>query len=505
MKKKLRGLICLALSMLLMMSLLPATVFAEDVIYYVWVNGEQFTAEHRTITCGDGTATYDPATKTVTLENASITENSTLNLGADSKSVCICSIDIDTLTVECKGTNSITASGESKCGILAYGGNLRLWGDGYITVTGVEEAISATNNINIYDVSVIATGTTSAFSKRPYTNGYVIKAGENRNSAVTALETEIAGEKYVWLAPGYGVRVNGGEFAPNNLSIQCGEGTATYDLASNKITLTNATITEVSGANGASGVWCGIFSDRIEDLTIELIGDNTINIPASSYPQDRIYGIITLMSNIELTGAGNLNITITRDNSMAINAPKQLAVNCHGLTATANGLNSKALSFSSIVVPENAIIIKGQDEETAEQADSITSGADSYFLISNHSFVLDSEDDADCTTDGVKHYKCSHCNETKDEAGDSATGHTPSDWIIDKDATETEKGSKHKECTVCHETLETDEIPMLEKKKEEPKEPKQPELPDTGATATASAITLLLAASALVITKKRHK
>lgn len=41
------------------------------------------------------------------------------------------------------------------------------------------------------------------------------------------------------------------------------------------------------------------------------------------------------------------------------------------------------------------------------------------------------------------------------------TGHTPSDWIIDKNLTNTEFGSKHKECTICHKVLEEESIDKL--------------------------------------------
>ena len=41
------------------------------------------------------------------------------------------------------------------------------------------------------------------------------------------------------------------------------------------------------------------------------------------------------------------------------------------------------------------------------------------------------------------------------------TGHTPSDWIIDKNPTNTEFGSKHKECTICHKVLEEESIDKL--------------------------------------------
>lgn len=46
--------------------------------------------------------------------------------------------------------------------------------------------------------------------------------------------------------------------------------------------------------------------------------------------------------------------------------------------------------------------------------------------------------------------------------GDEYKKHTPSDWIVDTEATCTKAGSKHKECTICHEIIETVEIDPLE-------------------------------------------
>ena len=43
----------------------------------------------------------------------------------------------------------------------------------------------------------------------------------------------------------------------------------------------------------------------------------------------------------------------------------------------------------------------------------------------------------------------------------NATGHTSSDWIIDKNATVDAAGAKHKECTVCKVVLEKATIPQL--------------------------------------------
>ena len=57
------------------------------------------------------------------------------------------------------------------------------------------------------------------------------------------------------------------------------------------------------------------------------------------------------------------------------------------------------------------------------------------------------------TSDAAKHWHACDCGEKADEAA-----HT-FEWVIDKEATETEKGSKHEECTVCGYKKDAVEIP----------------------------------------------
>lgn len=63
MKKKLFAIL---LSIVMVAGLLPTVAFAEE-NYNLYVNGEQFTSEKLSIACGEGTASYDPNTKTLTL------------------------------------------------------------------------------------------------------------------------------------------------------------------------------------------------------------------------------------------------------------------------------------------------------------------------------------------------------------------------------------------------------------------------------------------------------
>ena len=70
---KTRKLMGLAAALAFAMVMLPASAFADTTQYDLFVNGEQFTSEKLTIECGEGTATYDPATQTLALNNAAIT------------------------------------------------------------------------------------------------------------------------------------------------------------------------------------------------------------------------------------------------------------------------------------------------------------------------------------------------------------------------------------------------------------------------------------------------
>lgn len=92
-----------------------------------------------------------------------------------------------------------------------------------------------------------------------------------------------------------------------------------------------------------------------------------------------------------------------------------------------------------------------------------------------------------CNGAGVIQYTCTRCGLTRLEAQDATghtpgpeatctepqicticgailelpTGHTPGDWIVDKEPTASEDGEKHQECVDCGEILDTEAIPKL--------------------------------------------
>lgn len=120
---KTRKLMGLAAALAFAMVMLPAAAFADTTQYDLFVNGEQFTSERLTIECGEGTATYDPATQTLALNNASITNAADYG-GIKSKLT-------GNLTITLQGNNSITF--DDNMGIMAAG-NVEITGPGNLAI-----------------------------------------------------------------------------------------------------------------------------------------------------------------------------------------------------------------------------------------------------------------------------------------------------------------------------------------------------------------------------------
>ena len=143
MKKKLLAIfICLVM----VAGLVPTVAFAAE-NYDLYVNGEQFTSEKLSITCGEGTASYDPNTKTLTLNNATITNGGKSDESPKYGTRVVGDTD---LTIKLSGTNSITL--DNGGGIFADGSsdNYNIIGDGKLTINVKWDALYTLNgNISI--------------------------------------------------------------------------------------------------------------------------------------------------------------------------------------------------------------------------------------------------------------------------------------------------------------------------------------------------------------------
>lgn len=130
--------------LIMVIALIPATVFA-DTGYGLYVNGEPFTSEKLSIKCGDGTATYDPDTATLTLNDAAITKGGTNN------NYGIIMTGNTNLNIVLSGTNSIDL--QEGGGIIASS-DVKITGSGKLSVTAGGEyfdGISVAGNVRISD------------------------------------------------------------------------------------------------------------------------------------------------------------------------------------------------------------------------------------------------------------------------------------------------------------------------------------------------------------------
>ena len=146
MKKKLFATL---LSIVMVAGLLPATALAgEPTVYDIWVDGVQVTSENKDNLCG-GTVSYEPATHTLSLNNATLDNDTLSDYG-------IKTIIPSTLKIRLTGTNSITrTSPGGGMGIAPNSGNsVEITGNGTlkINVSGESyDGISAGADVKISD------------------------------------------------------------------------------------------------------------------------------------------------------------------------------------------------------------------------------------------------------------------------------------------------------------------------------------------------------------------
>ena len=96
----------------------------------------------------------------------------------------------------------------------------------------------------------------------------------------------------------YGIYVNGEQFTSEKTTINCGDGTATFDISTNTLILNNATITKRYGYQYA------VINSEISNLTIQLIGNNVIDGNKGEYDGIGADG----GRNVVIVGDGNLTM-----------------------------------------------------------------------------------------------------------------------------------------------------------------------------------------------------
>lgn len=155
----------------MMVGVFSVAAFADPTSYDLYVNGELITSEKLTVKCGEGTATYDPAEKTLTLNNAEITES---NLAADNYGIRAKSSD--DLNIKLIGNNKINLP---ENGGIMVNDDVYIYGDGKLTMEVLWAGISAFGNVDIAEkagLDIKANGGVAIASKRVYIDNSKVKA-----------------------------------------------------------------------------------------------------------------------------------------------------------------------------------------------------------------------------------------------------------------------------------------------------------------------------------------
>ena len=271
-----------------------------------------------------GSASYDPDTKTLTLDNATIEVdgcNAILNETCDNLLIKLLGTNTINVTNSagiymCESTTIVGGSGSKltikndRCAVLFEGCPLEIV-NCWLEVEG-DWGISANDNVaeevlKIRNSHVEATGPTGSICDIAglELDGCYIdipsKAAYNADTRSVALNGETVTSKVVIEPNSYGIYIADKPVTTLNYkdltSIYGVSGSASYDPDTKTLTLDNATIER----NFTDGT--GIVNKTVSDFTVKLIGKNTVTADLAS---------MVLNQTSTITGDGSLHLTSKR-------------------------------------------------------------------------------------------------------------------------------------------------------------------------------------------------
>ena len=348
---------------------LPQTAQAQAERYDLWIADTRVTSDN----CNDlsvidgvsGTAKYDPATKTLTLENASISTTYT-DIGIRG--------EIDGLTIRVKGTVNVTtqavAFSLSKPYTITGGGTLNVTSSGnsgiYANQTdltidgctvnakglwGISGNDGNTETLTLRNATVTAEGNLGSICsfKTIRFDGCAITSPEDAafdpSLKGVAIGGQLVEEKVtIELATTpYGLRIAGVSVTSVNYTdlstIPGVTGTVTYAPTTKTLTLDNATID--GGQDDA-------ILSNIDGLTVKLIGTNTVTTAETS--------AILHYRPMTITGGGTLNVETSRLSGISA---VECSLTIEGCTVNAKGswgIKGGGLSDLSNLIIRNATV-----------------------------------------------------------------------------------------------------------------------------------------------------
>lgn len=414
----------------------------------LWVNGENIiAAQDNTVTCGTGTATYDPDSNTLTLTNAQITKTNGQSRGIELPA------NMD-LTIELVGENSITTANGvyaaansditfsgSGSFALSEGSSAPLVSQANITIDGATLTVTCEKDgaVQVYG-DLLITGGGSLTATGTY---YGVLYGSDDNapgslsvtegSTLTATSTANDYDNPIW---GYG---------PINISNSTVSASGFYPLLANgDITIADSTVASTSSADW--GVWAtGNLSIKGNSDVTAIGATGSIGAAGTFTIEPAEAGLIDVF-----VGPDQDNATLVDD------APLSQTTNATPYTYDGGAYylyfrsapHTHAMSAANQVDPtcttagKLAYYTCNVCDRNYEDADGQTEIADldTYGIIepTGHDHT------GAWQTSQTDHWKlCPDCDTEIDRSAHSF------EWIIDKEATATEAGSKHEQCSVC--------------------------------------------------------
>ncbi|MBQ4372114.1 MAG: hypothetical protein II803_06825, partial [Firmicutes bacterium] len=171
------SLILLALALCL--TLLTAASAWADTSYYIYIGDTEITSSNASDVFGDGTVSYDPSTKTLTLDNFTY-EGQGYKNGSD-----FCGIRFSSsqdCTIELIGENSIMlAPADENCS--SYGLNYQMYGSGNVAFKGSGSLVIRSGDLS---------GTSTRDSYGMYINCHSLTFGNDFTGSVTAIGGDLS-------------------------------------------------------------------------------------------------------------------------------------------------------------------------------------------------------------------------------------------------------------------------------------------------------------------------
>ena len=394
---------------LIMMS--SAFVMAQET-YGIKIAGEDITGYNRydltEISGVSGKVYFDPNTRTLTLDNATIEADG---------SNAILNQDCDYLVIELIGTNTINVTNsagiylQQETSILGTSGSkLTITNDKgavlfenspleinncWLEVEG-KWGISASNNeaaevLTIRNSHVEAKGTSGSicdisglkleesYIYSPYNAAY---DADTKSVAVNGVTVT----KKVVIEPGYGIKIAGEDVTSLNckdLSVIDGvDGKISYDPETNTLTMEDVTI-DATGNNN------GIWDRNVKGLKINLVGNNTITTPKEACFTINKTSTISGSGTLRLKSSGNCGLFMT--SSLTVEGIKLYAEGKYGV-AGGDGTSGEILTLRNAYVEATGSSGSICDlQNLVLDGSSITQPTGAAFDAQSHSVLLNGE------------------------------------------------------------------------------------------------------------------